>query len=124
LSTDSTAADRSDRDELRGASEDGKNTALELPVQFQEHLRTIETYGWHDAPIVWKEGYSLLHWAAQKNKAALCEHLVELGADPFALDASGWSAVDFAKEFHSTEALDVLQRSMSLLSPKLLEEQH
>jgi len=102
-------AEGSDRDDFGGVSDDGRSVIFDVPAQFQEHFKTIELYGRDDAPIVWRDGFSLLHWAAQKDKAHLCERLVRLGADPRTPDHSGAKPIDIAQEHRSYDALATLE---------------
>jgi len=68
----------------------------DLPPAYQKVLTQIETYGWQS--MNWREGYSMLHWAASKGNKDVCKYLVELNADQLSKDDQGRTAVDIAKE--------------------------
>lgn len=81
----------------------------ELPEWVRGTMRQIHADGW--AAMQWKDGHTLLHWAASRNKPELCSALIRFGADPSAPNASGRSSIDIARECQSREALDVLWTS-------------
>lgn len=111
----SPAAGSDDRDDFCIASEGSRSpdASAQLPPEFTEHLRTIETYGWKDAPIVWKDGFSLLHWAARENRPALCERLIRFKADPRTADDLGRTALHCARNRSSYDALAVLESAVA-----------
>eukprot|EP00969_Alexandrium_andersonii_P136308 6030584-Alexandrium_andersonii.AAC.1 len=57
-------------------------------------LATIERDGWH--AVKWKNGFTLLHWAAGKGHPELCGYLVRLGGDLEARDGEGRTPMDCA----------------------------
>ena len=50
--------------------------------------------GWEN--MVWREGFSLLHWAAKAGRADLCAYFLSLKADPGARDGSALTALGYA----------------------------
>eukprot|EP00929_Paragymnodinium_shiwhaense_P105546 TRINITY_DN70601_c0_g1_i1.p1 TRINITY_DN70601_c0_g1~~TRINITY_DN70601_c0_g1_i1.p1 ORF type:complete len:1500 (-),score=382.22 TRINITY_DN70601_c0_g1_i1:366-4865(-) len=61
-----------------------------LPEKEAALLNRLEMYGWLSAK--WVNGYTMLHWAAEKGHADLCEYLIQsLGAEPLARDDHGRS---------------------------------
>jgi len=50
-----------------------------IPAQYLQLLSQIESTGWNS--VNWKNGYTMLHWAASKGHADLCRYLVDLDAN-------------------------------------------
>jgi len=98
---------------LREALRQGKHSSpgrwpgLEsLDEKYEEVLLHIETTGWQT--LGWKDGYTMLHWAAGKGYGQVCQYLVHLRADPTKLDARSRSPADVA--MHAAQRLsDVAQ---------------
>lgn len=59
-------------------------------------------------------GRTALHHAAESGEAALIGLLLESGADPFALDRLGFTPLDYARFSGRTEAVDVLEKRLSI----------
>merc|ERR1711924_23482 len=62
-------------------------------------------------PVSWKDGYTMLHWAAGKNHVELCKYLLRLQADVNAQDRRKRTALDIAKEKGNLEVIAVLENS-------------
>eukprot|EP00931_Biecheleriopsis_adriatica_P079294 TRINITY_DN5269_c0_g1_i1.p1 TRINITY_DN5269_c0_g1~~TRINITY_DN5269_c0_g1_i1.p1 ORF type:complete len:1210 (+),score=328.81 TRINITY_DN5269_c0_g1_i1:460-3630(+) len=79
----------------------------DLPDKYQAVLAQVEQQGWNT--VAWKDGFTMLHWAASKGKVNLCHHLVSLNADPEARDKHGRTALDCAEEGGHMQAADMLK---------------
>eukprot|EP00811_Abedinium_folium_P036252 NODE_8979_length_1455_cov_3.017319.p1 GENE.NODE_8979_length_1455_cov_3.017319~~NODE_8979_length_1455_cov_3.017319.p1 ORF type:complete len:424 (-),score=112.67 NODE_8979_length_1455_cov_3.017319:39-1310(-) len=80
-----------------------------LAPNYRAVLERITEQGWASVPS-WKDGFTMLHWAAREGHAELCEYLVHLQADANAQDISGRTPLDIA-----------LKAGHSELQPKLQE---
>lgn len=69
-------------------SRDGQSQATPLHMAMDERLVDILAYGGADLDARDKNGWSALHWAANKGELALARKLLELGADPKLRDSS------------------------------------
>jgi len=65
-----------------------------IPQAYLQLLEQIETTGW--TSVTWKNGYTMLHWAASKGHADLCRYLMELDADPLMHDKQNRTPMDIA----------------------------
>merc|ERR1712083_539339 len=81
---------------LDGSTSEPKGRFDGIPAPHAQLLQQIETQGWH--MMKWKDGYTMLHWAAQNGHEDLCRYLVQLGADPAAKDGQDLSPADFARD--------------------------
>lgn len=61
----------------------------------------------------WKDGYTMLHWAAQKDKPELCRYLIDMDADPSGRDAQRRTPLDFAEKHQASQALRILEEHVS-----------
>merc|ERR1712129_17217 len=68
----------------------------DIPAAYQEVLKQVESSGW-DA-VTWKDGYTMLHWAASKGRHDLCDHLLRLRADPADQDKFERTPLDCASQ--------------------------
>uniref|UniRef100_A0A7S1F4R2 Uncharacterized protein n=1 Tax=Noctiluca scintillans TaxID=2966 RepID=A0A7S1F4R2_NOCSC len=66
----------------------------DIPLSNLQLLEQVEIHGWHS--VVWKGGFTMLHWAALTGKCDLCRYLMELEADPGTLDGRAKTALDYA----------------------------
>ena len=60
----------------------------------------------------WKDGYSILHWAAKRGDAELCAWILSLGGDVTLVDANGKNPLAYAQEAGNAETQQVLERAM------------
>jgi len=72
-----------------------------------EILSTVEKEGWH--AVKWKDGKSMLHWAAEKGHGELCEYLVRIGADIDVRDGRTRTPVDCADQAGHPEIARLIQ---------------
>lgn len=77
-----------------------------LPAKYQAVLAQVEQQGW--ASVAWRDGYTMLHWAASKGETELAEHLLTLKADPDMRDKFGRTALDCAREAGHAKAATLL----------------
>jgi ankyrin repeat protein len=95
---------------------DGRPSLGSVPRQYEAVLEQIERHGWRS--MNWKDGFTMLHWAAQKGHTDVAKYLIQLEADPLALDAQNRTPIDVAREHGNTELASVLaassRRSFSL----------
>jgi len=81
-----------------------------IPARYFQVLQQVESQGWH--AVKWKDGFTMLHWAAERSYDDLCRYLIELGADPSAVDGQGRTAADCAERSgHSEIANMILEAS-------------
>ena len=81
-------------------------------------IRLVEQKGW--SRMIWKEGHTLLHWAAMAGRADLCGYFLELNADTEAVDGHGRTPVDLAVEFDHTSVSALLLSARQYGTPKIL----
>eukprot|EP00930_Biecheleria_cincta_P015565 TRINITY_DN12936_c0_g3_i1.p1 TRINITY_DN12936_c0_g3~~TRINITY_DN12936_c0_g3_i1.p1 ORF type:complete len:1310 (-),score=261.89 TRINITY_DN12936_c0_g3_i1:681-4541(-) len=97
-----------------------------LPAKYQAVLAQVEQQGW--ASVAWRDGYTMLHWAASKGEAELAEHLLTLKADPDAQDKFGRTALDYAQEAGHSKAATLLRPVTSTtarpISPQRRQSTH
>ncbi|RVE55546.1 hypothetical protein OJAV_G00235200 [Oryzias javanicus] len=67
-------------------------------------------------------GATPLMMSAARGLVTRMQQLLSLGADSNKRDSNGWTALDFAKHFHQTEAIDLLQCCKSLEIESTVEE--
>lgn len=79
---------------------------ISVPQRYVHVLEQVETRGWNS--VTWREGYTLLHWAAEHGRGQLCRYLINLGADPKARDKRGRTPADFAMEGGHSDILPLL----------------
>mmetsp|Transcript_107685 Transcript_107685/g.169981 ORF Transcript_107685/g.169981 Transcript_107685/m.169981 type:complete len:1257 (-) Transcript_107685:15-3785(-) len=82
-----------------------------IPEPYLKVLTQIEKHGW-DA-MNWRDGYTMLHWAASKGHIDVCKYLIQLDADVHVKDASGRSPLDIANESLNSELASALQSAFS-----------
>merc|ERR1711971_1078556 len=68
----------------------------DIPPREAQVLANIEKEGW--ASVDFKDGFTLLHWAAQKGRGDMCEYLLSLNGSLEMRDSKGLTALDYAKE--------------------------
>lgn len=78
-----------------------------LPDPYRKVLSQIEQHGWRS--MNWRDGFTMLHWAANKGHKDICQYLCSLDADPNARDGQGRTALDLARESGSTDIVIALQ---------------
>jgi len=81
-----------------------------IPQQYLQLLQQIETTGWHS--VSWKNGYTMLHWAAGRGHGELFRYLVQLNADPTTRDYQSRSPLDIAKQSGNIEVLSIVQETL------------
>jgi len=71
-----------------------------VPATHLKLLSSIESQGWQS--VSWKNGHTMLHWAAQRGDdyLDLVRYLLTLQADPNAKDSQGRTALLCAREKH------------------------
>jgi len=82
-----------------------------IPGSIQKTMRMVDEKGWEK--MDWKQGYTLLHWAAKHDMPDLCDRFLYQRADPNARDAEGRTAMDIAQAHHSYAASQQLQSGPS-----------
>jgi len=88
-----------------------------IPPQYMKLLQQIETTGW--VSVSWKNGYTMLHWAASKGHADLCGYLVKLNADLELQDKNNRTPLDIARNAgHSNVVVELENLQSSLLTTK------
>jgi len=82
----------------------------DLPEPYLRVLQQIQQYGWNS--MNWRDGYSMLHWAASKGRGDVCEMLARppIDADLDARDREGRTAEDVAREAGYNDIVDLLRR--------------
>lgn len=81
-----------------------------LPPAFEELLTKIESSGWDS--VDWKEGYTMLHWAAGKGQGILCRYLISLGADNASRDNRGRLPADMARINGFSDVAELLSTTL------------
>eukprot|EP00913_Durusdinium_trenchii_P020275 g19048.t1 len=81
-------------------------------MRTKDVIKVVEERGWH--AVNWIEGFTLLHWAAEKGLADFCRYFVALNADPNATDSRGRTALQCATDSHQNDAELVLRELMGL----------
>ncbi|CAE7225546.1 invs, partial [Symbiodinium pilosum] len=84
-----------------------------VPEAFADVIKVVEERGWH--AVNWMEGFTLLHWAAEKGLADFCRYFVDLNADVNAVDSRGRTALQCAINSKNSEAELVLRELMGLV---------
>ncbi|CAJ1430312.1 unnamed protein product, partial [Effrenium voratum] len=80
-----------------------------LPPAYREVLKQVVASGWDS--VRWKEGFSMLHWAASKGEVDLARYLLQLRADPDARDDTHQrTPLDWAEHEGHVEAAEMLRR--------------
>jgi len=80
-----------------------------LPKPYQKVLSQVETNGWKS--VKWKDGFTMLHWAAEKGNEDFCKYLLQLNANPLALDGQSRSSVDCARSNRFVDLAKILQEA-------------
>lgn len=104
------------------AAEIGRPTrpdVAKLPAPYLYVLEQVENEGWEK--MDWKNGWTLLHWAAKAGHADVCEYLMALRADARSRDAQGKSPIDLA-EAGLAETLRSLDERPWMVGWRLPEE--
>merc|ERR1712048_233524 len=91
-----------------------------LPLPYVKVLTQIETQGWHT--VKWKEGYTMLHWAAEKGHTDLCRYLVQLGASTRSQNSQGRTPADCATRTGHHETASAIQALDMQTSRSSMEE--
>lgn len=78
-----------------------------LPEMYRSILLHVESEGWDS--IAWKDGFTMLHWAADKGDVELCRYLLSEGADPWMQDNLGRAPIDFARRAGNLNLVNLLQ---------------
>ncbi|CAK8987809.1 unnamed protein product [Durusdinium trenchii] len=98
-----------------------KKVTLEdsLPPAYQQVLKQVVQEGW--GSVHWKDGFTMLHWAASKGEVELARYLLQLRADPEARDDTHHrTPLDWAEHEGHSQAAEMLRRqSRSRLSGRL-----
>merc|ERR1711920_155301 len=68
----------------------------DLPPVYEEVLRNVEVNGWDS--VEFKDGYTMLHWAASKGRFDICQYLITKNASLALCDKYGRTAFDCARE--------------------------
>mmetsp|Transcript_78648 Transcript_78648/g.138688 ORF Transcript_78648/g.138688 Transcript_78648/m.138688 type:complete len:976 (-) Transcript_78648:110-3037(-) len=89
----------------------------DLPPRQQAVLEQVEQQGWNS--VAWRDGYTMLHWAASKGKVDLLRRLLSLNGDPDAVDKFDRTALQCAEEAKNSEAADFLRRHTRPKTEKL-----
>jgi len=93
-------------------SRDQRPSVGAIPEQYLQILEQVEMNGWPS--MNWKDGYTMLHWSADKGYGELCRYLVQIDADPGARDLRDRSPIDVARDagHHNVASLlhDLLQQ--------------
>eukprot|EP00927_Polykrikos_kofoidii_P022322 TRINITY_DN20870_c0_g1_i1.p1 TRINITY_DN20870_c0_g1~~TRINITY_DN20870_c0_g1_i1.p1 ORF type:complete len:2012 (-),score=427.80 TRINITY_DN20870_c0_g1_i1:140-6175(-) len=82
-------------------------TNWDIPESYRTVLDQIEAQGWHT--VKWKNGYTMLHWAASKGHTDLCTYLVQLDADPNEEDNQGKTPLSCALEADHEDCGRIIQ---------------
>lgn len=90
-----------------------------LPVAYQKVLKQVVSQGWDS--VHWKDGFTMLHWAASKGEVDLARYLIQLRADPDVRDDTHQrTPLDWAEHEGHAEAVEMLRRqSRTRLSERL-----
>lgn len=83
----------------------------EIPEQYLVILEQVEMNGW--SSMNWKDGYTMLHWSADKGYADLCRYLVQLDADPGARDIKDRDPIDIARNAGHSNVASLLEDLLS-----------
>ncbi|CAE7501080.1 invs [Symbiodinium sp. KB8] len=83
-----------------------------IPDAFTDVIKVVEERGWH--AVNWMEGFTMLHWAAEKGHSDFCRYFVDLNADLNAVDSRGRTALQCAVDSKNAEAELVLRELMGL----------
>lgn len=78
-----------------------------VPECFADAVQQIHRHGWHS--VAWDRGYTLLHWAARRDRDDLCSYFLTQGADAEECDDSGRCPLDIARERGNSAALRTLE---------------
>ncbi|CAE7223938.1 invs, partial [Symbiodinium sp. CCMP2592] len=89
-----------------------------IPDAFTDVIKVVEERGWH--AVNWMEGFTMLHWAAEKGHSDFCRYFVDLNADLNAVDSRGRTALQCAMDAKNAEVELVLRELMGL--PQRTEE--
>jgi len=84
-----------------------ERTFNHIPETYRKVLDQIREHGWRS--MTWRDGYTMLHWAANKGHADLCAYLVELDADPNARDGQNRTPIDIAFKNSNQDLASTLQ---------------
>ncbi|KAF4661994.1 hypothetical protein FOZ61_002809 [Perkinsus olseni] len=79
-----------------------------IPEVYQRALHAVEKHGYRT--LKWSEGWTALHWAAQKNHYRICQYLLYKGADPNASDARGRTPVEVARNIGNRKIVQLFDR--------------
>jgi len=90
----------------------------DLPPRQRAILEQVEQQGWDS--VSWRDGYTMLHWAASKGKVDLLRRLLPLNGDPDAVDKFDRTALQCAEEAHHSEAAEFLRRHTRPKTEKLV----
>jgi len=82
-----------------------------IPQSIANTMRVVDERGWDK--MDWKQGYTLLHWAAKHDMADLCDRFMYQRANPNVQDADGRTPLDIARSHQSFAALHQLERGPS-----------
>jgi len=87
-------------------------SSANIPAAYEDVIKVVEERGWH--AVNWIEGFTLLHWAAEKGLADFCRYFVALNADPNATDSRERTALQCATDSNHRDAELVLRQLMGL----------
>ncbi|KAF4673465.1 hypothetical protein FOL47_010517 [Perkinsus chesapeaki] len=79
-----------------------------IPEVYQRALHAVEKHGYRT--LKWSEGWTALHWAAQKNHYRICQYLLHKGADPNASDSRGRTPIEVARGVGNKKVVQLFDR--------------
>lgn len=89
-----------------------------IPQAYIDIINRVDRVGWKK--MTWKNGFTLLHWAAKHDRPDLCAYFMVQGAEATEKDDTGKDALEYAREFGAYSALDVLENEAPPELPRLL----
>jgi len=89
-----------------GSEGDNASKKRAVPEAYVKVMEQIDKIGWDK--MQWARGFTLLHWAGKNDRPDLVARFMRQGAKADAKDATGRSAMDYAQEHGSHEAMKVL----------------
>jgi len=87
-----------------------------VPAPYLRVLEQVEEQGWQS--VTWKDGYTMLHWAAEKGYRDICLYLVELGADVNKIDKQARTPVEYAQKNGHIQVVDAFHEIMDRPNPR------
>jgi len=90
----------------------------QLSPQYLMVLEQVEAQGWQT--VNWKDGFTMLHWSAEKDNGTLCRYLVKLQGDPHAQDKHGRTPIDCALGNGNTHTVKVFKEIDEMLKTEAI----